>query len=89
MTLKGSQLLERIVVLEQSVKAAHKRVDERDKDIQEIKSGVSSVASDVKEVVAWMNRGKGWAAAAMVLAGTIGALLTKAFATWFTGGTKT
>lgn len=88
MTLKGSELLERIVVLEQSAKAAHRRIDERDQDIRDIKTGVADVSKDVKEVVAWMNRGKGWAAAAMLLAGVVGAIFTKFLAS-FSGGPKT
>jgi hypothetical protein len=76
-SLKGSELLERIVVLEQSTKAAHKRIDDRDRDIKEIKDGVAAVGKDVKEVVAWMNRGKGWAAAALLMAGVLGSVFTK------------
>ena len=86
MTLKGSELLERMVVLEQSTKAAHRRLDERDQDIRDIKSGVSDVAKDVKDVVAWMNRGKGWAAAALLIAGSLGAFFMKLAGDWLPGG---
>jgi hypothetical protein len=64
----------RLYKLESSLNAIHKRVDDQEKNIKE---ALVEIAKDVKELNGWMNRGKGWAAAAMVLSGTVGALLTK------------
>lgn len=65
-------LLEKVVTVEASSKAAHIRVDK-------IENGISvslqQINSELKEVVAWMNRGKGWASASILLAGFLGGLV--------------
>jgi len=71
-----AKIEEKIVSLNDKVEAAHRRVDNmqlliRD-DLNEIKESFKEVSSELKDVVAWMNRGKGWAAAAFALASLIG-----------------
>lgn len=81
MSLKGSELLERLVRVEGSASALHVRVDKVEAgiraDLDDIKTGLTDLRGDLKEVIAWMNRGKGWAAAGMVMAGVLGGLAAK------------
>ncbi len=55
-------------------KAAHTRIDKLE---QVIDGDLKTIMADVKELMGWMNRGKGWSAAALLLAAIVGSLITK------------
>lgn len=71
-------LLERIITAENAARAAHARMDKAEESIRdsllEMKATLGGIARELKEVIAWMNRGKGWAAAALLLGGIVGAV---------------
>lgn len=60
--------------LEATLKSAHKRIDKMEilirEDFKEIKSALESING-------FMNRGKGWAAAGLLLAGMVGGFVSK------------
>ncbi len=66
--------MEKIGALDAKVTAAHGRVDKLELMLRE---DLKEIMSDLKEIHAYMNRGKGWAAALMLLAGTSGAGIIK------------
>jgi hypothetical protein len=80
---------ERVVVLEQTAKRAHERVDEikigTAKELETIHQGLGEVSKDIKELLAWKNRALGWAAAAIfissLLGGAVATVLVKAIFT--------
>ena len=61
-------------MLEGKASSAHKRVDKLEAGIRD---DLKEIKQDLKELSAHMNRGKGWAAATMLLAGTLGASIGK------------
>lgn len=82
----------RLELLNNKVEAAHERLDKMERlirdDLKEMKTEFGEVVAeiklllrdnerDMKEVMAWMNRGKGWAAAAMLAASVAGGLIAK------------
>ncbi len=67
---------EKIGILTAKVEAAHARVDKVEADIND---SLKELHSDLKELNAHMNRGKGWAAAMMLLAGIFGGGVVKLF----------
>ncbi len=74
-------LLERVVVIEGKTSAAHQRIDKMEsgirEDLDEIKAGLKEMSQELKDVIGWMNRGKGWAAAAILIAGAVGGVVSK------------
>lgn len=66
---RPGSLAERVAVLEQKTGAAHQRIDKVEVVIKE---ELKEINMSLKDVVAWMNRGKGWAAAGLLLAGSMG-----------------
>ena len=88
--VKIERLFGKIGQVEQVAKSAHKRSDENAvlikeqmadiktmiKELsEEMRSDMSGVKRDTKEVHDWMNRGKGWAAASLLLAGLVGSIV--------------
>lgn len=77
--MKNENLFERVVTIENKIDAFHGRQDRLESlihdDIGEIKVDFKELKTDVKELTAWMHRSKGWAAAAVFLAGLAGALI--------------
>jgi hypothetical protein len=71
-------LLERTVTVEAKASAAHHRVDKLEsgisRDLTEIKAALTGISDEMKVVVAWMNRSKGWAAAGLLAAGVFGGI---------------
>lgn len=67
-------LKEKLVTLNNKIDAAHSRTDKMELMIH---NDFTEMKKDLKEMNAWMNRGKGWAAAALLLAGLGGGLLVK------------
>lgn len=70
-------ILEKVGALDAKLSAAHQRVDRleigvRD-DLRELKQEFKDLRKDVKALTDHMNRGKGWAAAMLLLAGSAGA----------------
>lgn len=90
---RGMDLLERVVLVEAQAAAAHKRQDTAEqanaRAWEEVKTELKGIRKDLGEVIGWMNRGKGWAAAGLLAAGTAGALITKALGFWSGGSGKT
>lgn len=68
------QLSEKVITIANKVDAAHNRLDKFEKQVSD---QLSEISVDLKAITAWMNRGKGWAAAALLLAGLAGSALTK------------
>lgn len=79
MSPSNQDIFERLVIVEQTAKAAHHRVDKTEAwlrdDLGEIKKGVA-------DLTAWMNRGKGWAAAGLLMSGIVGGLVVKFVSSW-------
>lgn len=75
--MSDSNTLEKIGALSAKVSAAHTRLDKLEIGIRE---DLKDLKNDLKELNAHMNRGKGWGAAFMVLAGTLGAGIVKILA---------
>jgi len=70
---------ERVGSLDDKISAAHKRMDKFETTIRdeyrEIRSELKTIAEELKPVHAYINRGKGWAAAGMFLAGLFGGVI--------------
>lgn len=66
--------IEKIGMLIAKVDAAHSRVDKMEKVLSD---SLSDISKELKELNAHMNKGKGWVAALMFLAGGTGAGLVK------------
>ena len=64
------ELIEKIGSLTAKVDAAHKRVDKVEQGIRE---DLKELSRELKELNSYMNKGKGWAAAFMLLSGASGA----------------
>lgn len=60
--------------LQATAVAAHKRIDKVETDIRD---DLKTLNSELKELNAYMNRGKGWAAAFVMLSGFAGAGMFK------------
>lgn len=67
-------LTERIGAVSAKADAAHDRIDNMG---ELVRHDMKEVILEMKEVVAWMNRSKGWAAAATLLAGIVGGAVVK------------
>lgn len=68
------QVHEKLGVLSAKIDAAHRRID----DIQDYNKDIlEQMRSDLKELNAYMHKGKGWAAAGLFLAGLAGAGVVK------------
>jgi hypothetical protein len=70
-------IFERVVKLEGSQTALHGRLDKNELSTRESMSEIlrqqAEIIKDLKEVIGWMNRGKGWAAATVLMGGIVGA----------------
>lgn len=79
---------EKIGAMDAKISAAHARVDRLEtgvrEDLKELKKEFrelrDNINSDLKALNAHMNRGKGWAAAMLLLAGSAGAGVVKLLA---------
>lgn len=71
-----SELHEKVGQLMAKVDAAHSRIDKQEKITAE---ALNEISKDLKELNAHMNKGKGWVAAIIFLAGGTGAGLVKIF----------
>lgn len=75
------QLSERIVTLDNKISASHSRIDKLEilisQDLAEIKDDFREMSKELRDVIAWMNRAKGWAAATLLVASLGGALFAK------------
>jgi putative component of toxin-antitoxin plasmid stabilization module len=69
-----NEMHEKLGVLSAKADAAHSRIDRLENGI---KSDLSEMKNDLKELSAHMHKGKGYAAAIMFVAGLAGAGLTK------------
>lgn len=65
--MKASELHERIILMEASDKACHRRVDSVEKTQE-------SILAEMKEITAWMNQVKGWIAAGIAIGGAFGGI---------------
>jgi hypothetical protein len=74
---------ERLGEIGATAKAAHARIDNLEKNLRE---DLKSIFDKLDDVSANMNRGKGWGAAFLFLAGICGAGLSAWFMTIFKGG---
>lgn len=76
-----SAVQERIVALDGKIGAAHARIDKMEllirDELKDIKVNFKEMSGELKEVIAYMNRGRGWAAAALLVAGMVGGLVAK------------
>jgi hypothetical protein len=74
-------IFERLGILNEKIEMAHGRVDKMETlirdDLKSLKNEFREYSDDLKEVVAWMNRAKGWAAAFLLVAGVIGGIVAK------------
>lgn len=68
------QLSEKLTTVINKTDAAHVRLDRLEKDLGD---RLREISDDLKDITGWMNRGKGWAAASLLLAGLAGASITK------------
>jgi hypothetical protein len=75
------QLIESIGQLKATTKAAHQRLDKVE---NEIRQDLSKVNDKLDELNRFMERGKGWSAAFLLMSGFAGAGLTKLMAMIFT-----
>jgi Tfp pilus assembly protein PilN len=75
------QLIESIGQLKATTKAAHQRLDKVE---NEIRQDISKVNDKLDELNRFMERGKGWSAAFLLMSGFAGAGLTKLMAMIFT-----
>jgi hypothetical protein len=69
-----AEIRERLGALDAKVTAAHTRLDRHEQGVRE---ELKEINQSLKELNAHMNKGKGWAAALMLLAGSAGAGFTK------------
>lgn len=67
-------LHERLVSLTDKADAAHRRVDKMELIVRE---DMREIKKELQYISAHINRSKGWAAAALLLAGVLGSLITK------------
>lgn len=69
-------IVSRLSLLEAKTTAAHQRMDKLDTavrdDLRDLKSSLKEMSQELKDVMAWMNRGKGWAAASLLVIGLMG-----------------
>ena len=74
-------LQERIGALDRTISSAHSRVDKMESlvrdDLKEIKTNFAEVSREIKELTAYMNRSRGWAAAFLLIAGLVGGFIVK------------
>jgi Tfp pilus assembly protein PilN len=75
------QLIDSIGQLKATTKAAHQRLDKVE---NEIRQDISKVNDKLDELNRFMERGKGWSAAFLLMSGFAGAGLTKLMAMIFT-----
>jgi hypothetical protein len=75
------QLIDSIGQLKATTKAAHQRLDKVE---NEIRQDLSKVNDKLDELNRFMERGKGWSAAFLLMSGFAGAGLTKLMAMIFT-----
>jgi hypothetical protein len=80
-----SEIYEKIGTMDAKVTAAHHRLDKLELAIRD---DLKELKVDLKELNAYMHKGKGWSAAVLFLAGLSGAGLTKLIATIFATSTK-
>ena len=77
-------LQQKVAVLEAEREADRDRMDRIENAIGEgfsdIKETLKPMVSQLTELTGWMNRSKGWAAAALLLAGLVGALVKSVMA---------
>jgi hypothetical protein len=69
-----AEVRERLGALDAKVTAAHSRTDKLETIIRE---DLKDIKKELHDLAAHMNRGKGWAAAMIFLAGSAGALVVK------------
>lgn len=74
---------EKIGELSAKASAAHSRIDKLE---QGIRDDLKTISSDLKELNAYMHRGKGWASAMLFFAGFAGAGLFKLLTMIFSKG---
>lgn len=67
-----TEIHERVVKLEGVAHAGHNRIDRIENLLQE-------TLKELRDVIGWMNRAKGWAAAGILIAGLIGGFIAKKF----------
>ncbi len=65
--MKASEIHERIILMEASDKACHRRVDGVEKTQE-------TILAELKEITAWMNQIKGWIAASIAIGGAFGGI---------------
>lgn len=79
-----SLLQQKVAVLEAERCADRERMDRLEKSIEEgfarVERAVAPLGGQLTELNAWMNRSKGWAAAALLLAGLVGGLVKSVIA---------
>ncbi len=73
-------LLEKTITLDGKVTAAHNRLDKMEFLLRD---DLTEIKKELKEVIAWMNRGKGWAAATLLIAGMLGGSVASLFSLLF------
>jgi translation elongation factor EF-G len=66
----------KMILLEAKVGAMHSRLDKVE---IEMKNQLGEIAKDVKSLIAFENRSKGWGAALLFFGGIIGAAIVKLF----------
>lgn len=64
---------EKLGALTAKAEAAHGRLDKLEVDLR---SDLVEIQRDLKELTAYMHRGKGWAGALMLVSGIIGAAIS-------------
>lgn len=75
-------LLEKVTILDGKVTAAHGRVDNIERMLNE---QLREISKELKDVVGWMNRGKGWAAASLILSSAAGGVIATVLTLLFKG----
>lgn len=69
-------ITERVAVTEKSIETEHQRTDKMEQmvreDLKEMREDFRSMMTKLDDVIAFMNRGRGWVSAVMFLAGTFG-----------------
>jgi DNA anti-recombination protein RmuC len=64
-----TSLYERIGAMDAKISAAHTRQDRMELEIKEL---LNELKSEMKDISAHVNKSKGWAAAALMMAGILG-----------------
>lgn len=76
-----ARLEQSIANLVERLSTAHSRIDKLERmireDFKEIREGLHGIADTIQPIRDWMNRGKGWAAAMLLLASIFGAAIVK------------